>query len=63
MGLLPEQVAFVGDSSSDLGSAQAAGCVSIGVTWGAHPRSELEAAPWDHLVDTMDELNALLRQD
>lgn len=52
---------MVGDTSHDLGMARRAGSAAIGVTWGAHPRSSLEAEPALALVDTMVELrNALM---
>jgi HAD superfamily hydrolase (TIGR01509 family) len=57
-GVEPARVAFVGDSSSDLGAARGAGCTAIGVTWGAHPRTELEPMGWDLLVYDLADLRA-----
>jgi phosphoglycolate phosphatase len=58
----PDEVLFVGDSASDIGTAERAGCQTLGVTWGAHTRKELEPMMWDTLVDTIDEaLEAILR--
>lgn len=60
--LEPEEVLFVGDSASDIGAAERAGCQTLGVTWGAHTREELEPMMWDTLVDTVEEaLGTILR--
>jgi phosphoglycolate phosphatase len=55
------RAAYVGDSRTDLQTARAAGVRAIGVTWGAHPREELEGLPFDLLVDSPSELVAELR--
>jgi phosphoglycolate phosphatase len=34
MGLEPQQILFVGDSDNDIWTAQAAGMVPLGVSWG-----------------------------
>jgi phosphoglycolate phosphatase len=60
-GLPVEDVLLVGDSAADAGAARAAGCPSIGVTWGTHPRADLAAAGFDHLIDRPEDLPALLR--
>lgn len=41
MGLHPEQIVFVGDSSIDMATATAAGMLPVGVDWGFRPREEL----------------------
>jgi phosphoglycolate phosphatase len=51
---------FVGDSHPDSRVAHNAGMRSIGVTWGIHPRAEMADFGFDALVDTPDELLALL---
>ncbi|MFO0952383.1 MAG: HAD hydrolase-like protein [Isosphaeraceae bacterium] len=57
----PKTVAKVGDAPADLGEGTSAGCGwVVGVTWGSHRRDQLAAHPHTHLVDTMDELSALL---
>lgn len=57
----PSRVAKVGDASADLGEGTAAGCrLVVGVTWGTHTRSQLEAHPHTHLVDSVAELSHLL---
>jgi phosphoglycolate phosphatase len=51
----------VGDSRTDLQTARAAGIRALGVTWGAHPRPELEHLGFDVLVDSPAALvNALM---
>jgi phosphoglycolate phosphatase len=60
-GCGPQRALYVGDSRTDLETARAAGLQSIGVTWGAHPRVELEALEFDALVDEPSQLFALLK--
>jgi phosphoglycolate phosphatase len=48
----PSRAAYVGDSRTDLETARAAGVRAIGVSWGAHPRKELEDLGFDVLVDS-----------
>mmetsp|Transcript_39959 Transcript_39959/g.96464 ORF Transcript_39959/g.96464 Transcript_39959/m.96464 type:complete len:378 (-) Transcript_39959:328-1461(-) len=52
----PSKAVYIGDSPSDACAASSAGMKSIGVTWGSHPRQNLEQAPFDKLCDTIDEL-------
>lgn len=40
--IAPERTVMIGDTTHDLGMAQAAGVASIGVTYGAHRREHLE---------------------
>jgi phosphonatase-like hydrolase len=57
----PRLVAKVGDTPADLDEGHNAGCgLVIGVTWGTHTREQLSGPPHTHLVDTIDELTALL---
>jgi phosphoglycolate phosphatase len=56
----PAEILLVGDSAADAGTAHAAGCPSIGVTWGAHPRGVIGKVGFDRLVDSPEELCALL---
>jgi phosphonatase-like hydrolase len=54
-------VAKVGDTPSDLQEGTAAGCgLVIGVTNGTHTRAQLEPHSHTHLIDSLDELPALL---
>ena len=59
-GTARSRAVYVGDSSTDLATARAAGVRAIGVTWGTHTRKELEALNFDALVDTPLELARLL---
>lgn len=56
----PTRVAFVGDATHDLHAGQAAGVVTVAVSWGAGVLDELRAAKPDHLVQSADELAAAL---
>ena len=56
----PARTAMVGDRSHDVVAGRACGTRTVGVTWGAGDRPELEAAGADHLVDTPAELADLL---
>lgn len=57
----PAGVAKVGDTPADLQSGAAAGCGwNIGVTYGTHERSALEAYPHTHLIDDVRQLRTLL---
>lgn len=58
----PERAVYVGDSSADLDTARQAGIRAIGVTWGTHSRAEMESLCFDALVDTPDELAALIQE-
>ena len=60
-GCGPQRAVYVGDSRTDLETARAAGVQAIGVTWGAHPRVELEVLGFDALVDEPSQLFALLK--
>lgn len=51
---------YVGDAIHDLAAAAAAGMDGIGVTWGAGQPDELRAQPSVAVVDTVDQLRALL---
>jgi phosphoglycolate phosphatase len=61
IGVAPGEVALVGDSTHDLHAARAAGAVAIAVLSGPAPRRELEPHA-DHVVETIADLPALLRQ-
>ena len=57
---VPEDVAYVGDSNVDMQTGLNAGVRTIGVTWGFRDRAELEAFHPFAVVDTVQELQALL---
>ncbi len=56
----PAQTLMVGDTTHDLGMARAAGAAAIAVTYGAHPRRELEAEPALAMVDSIVDLREAL---
>jgi phosphonatase-like hydrolase len=57
-----DDVAVAGDTVSDLISGTRAGAgVVAGVLTGAHSRSQLEAAPHTHIVDSIADLPVVLR--
>jgi phosphoglycolate phosphatase len=55
-GSAPERTAMIGDTTYDILMGRAAGCRTIGVSWGYHPVDELRAAGADVVAETMDEL-------
>jgi len=61
LGAQPGDAVYVGDSPFDVGAARAAGVHAIGVTWGGiHTRERMESEGPDAVVDTADELYAVL---
>jgi pyrophosphatase PpaX len=61
MGARVEEAAYVGDAPFDVKAAKAAGLFSVAVTWGGiHTRARLEQEGPDALVDSAEELLAVL---
>jgi pyrophosphatase PpaX len=61
LGADPAETAYVGDSPFDMLAAKAAGMYAVAVTWGRiHDRATLEAVEPDAIVDTAEELLAVL---
>jgi pyrophosphatase PpaX len=57
----PDDTAYVGDAPFDVAAAKTAGVHAIGVTWGGiHARERMEAERPDAVVDTAEELYAVL---
>lgn len=56
LGATPANALFVGDSPHDVESGRAAGVHTIGVTWGAFSREEMERCGADIVVDDVDAL-------
>ena len=56
MGVKPAEVAYFGDTSVDMDTANNAGMLPIGVTWGFRPRVELVEHGAKILLDTPMEL-------
>ncbi len=42
--LTTNEIVYVGDTNTDMQTANAAGCFAVGVTWGFRPESELRSA-------------------
>ena len=51
---------MVGDTDFDIGAGRAAGLRTCAVTWGVHDETRLRAAVPDAVVQSVDELHALL---
>jgi len=56
LDLQPEHMLMIGDTSHDLQMAAAAGVAAVGVTYGAHPRHELERLAPLAVCDTVPQL-------
>lgn len=63
-GVSAEDAVMVGDTSFDMLMARSAGVHAVGVGWGYHPPEELRAAGAHVVIDSFDQLPAvLLSQD
>ncbi len=60
LGLKPEQVLYLGDTNTDMITANAAGMHAVGVTWGFRPAEELLEHGAKVLIDAPEELLSLL---
>lgn len=60
MGLAPESMYFVGDSNVDMLTAKAASMRAVGVSWGFRPVAELQGHGATLILNTPDEIFALL---
>lgn len=60
LGVGISECAYIGDAAFDIRAAKAAGCTSIGVTWGMFGREVLEAEDPDYIVESYPELADLL---
>ncbi len=56
LGVTPERTWLVGDTPTDITTAQRAGAVAIGVTWGFRTRADLEAAGANLIVDCPEQI-------
>jgi pyrophosphatase PpaX len=56
VGVPAERALFVGDSPHDVESGRAAGVTTVGVSWGAFTRDELERSGADVVIDRVEEL-------
>ncbi len=55
-GVEPRNTVMIGDTTYDIQMALAAGVGAVGVSWGNHPISELEAAGAHRLIDRLGDL-------
>ena len=62
LGLSTEDLVFVGDTVTDIECGKNAGCPTIAVTWGTNSKEDLKSAEPDYLVDSWEELHALLER-
>jgi phosphoglycolate phosphatase len=51
---------YIGDTRGDMIEGRAARAITVAVTWGWHDRARLETGHPDHVVESVDELAALL---
>jgi len=59
-GVTPENTVMIGDTVYDMQMGKAARAKTIAVTWGYHSKDELTQVQPDYLVNTRDELEAIL---
>lgn len=60
LGVLPNEVLYVGDSGVDMETAVNAGFYAVGVLWGFRPKEELETAGAQRLISHPSELLTLV---
>lgn len=56
LGLAPAELLFVGDSRNDIQAAKAAGCCSIGLTYGYNYGEPISLSEPDYMFDQFNEL-------
>ena len=56
LGLAPAELLFVGDSRNDIQAAKAAGCCSIGLTYGYNYGEPISLSEPDYIFDQFNEL-------
>lgn len=60
LGMAPDRIMYVGDTSTDMRTAIGAGMVAVGVLWGFRGRAELESSGANHLIAHPRELLRLV---
>lgn len=60
MNAAPAEVAYVGDSNTDIQTGKNAGMTTIGVSWGFRGRAELEQSGSDFVVDRPEQIFEIL---
>ena len=59
-GMSPADALMIGDTSYDMAMGRAAGVRTLGVTWGYHTRDQLMASGAERLVESYEDLMAVL---
>ena len=59
LGIAPEEAVVVGDANYDILMGRAAGCRTVGVSYGNQTADDLRAAGADHLIDDFADLLSL----
>ncbi len=59
-GVAPADAVMVGDTEFDMAMGRAAGCRTIGVSWGYHPVDRVRAAGAERIADSFEELQTIL---
>lgn len=59
-GVEAQDAVMIGDTTYDIEMGRAAGCRTIGVSWGYHPVNDLRAAGADLVIDGFDALDEAL---
>ena len=59
-GIDPANAVMIGDTEYDMAMGRAAGCRTIGVNWGYHPRERVELGGAEQIVDTFEDLTNLI---
>ncbi len=62
LNITKEELLYVGDTDTDMKTAENAGVVSIGVTWGFRNEEELKKHGANHIVNTAPEILSLYRK-
>lgn len=60
IGIAPENVLVVGDTTFDINMGKSAGCHTCAVTYGNHPRKLLEEAKPDFIVDNFKDIKFVI---
>ena len=59
-GVAPADAVMIGDTEFDMAMGRAAGCRTIGVSWGYHPVDRVRAGGAERIADSFEELEAML---
>ena len=60
-GVQKDECLYFGDTNTDMLTGRNAGVITVGVTWGFRPRSELEQYGADVLIDSAKEIPELAK--